>query len=159
MTRTFRPSDVQRLKEITIECFPGVSIDNAIESQYGAIAGHDWKWRKAMSIQEDVEANPAGVFVYETDGRVAGYITTRIDPESGIGWIPNLATNPADQGRGIGRALMDAALEYLRASGMRLARIETLEQNAIGQAFYPSVGFREVARQIHYAMDLSEPTG
>ena len=49
---------------------------------------------------------------------------------------------------------MQAALDYLRASGMRYAKIETLEQNRKGQAFYPSVGFQEVARQIHYLMRL-----
>jgi hypothetical protein len=37
---------------------------------------------------------------------------------------------------------------------MKLAKIETLMQNDIGSSFYPSVGFEEVARQIHYAMPL-----
>jgi hypothetical protein len=35
-----------------------------------------------------------------------------------------------------------------------MAKIETLEQNARGQALYPRFGFREVARQIHYVMSL-----
>jgi len=37
---------------------------------------------------------------------------------------------------------------------MTVGRIETLEQNAIGRQLYPSLGFLEVARQIHYAMPL-----
>ena len=37
---------------------------------------------------------------------------------------------------------------------MQVAKIETLEQNPIGQTLYPSLGFQEVARQIHYAMRL-----
>ena len=37
---------------------------------------------------------------------------------------------------------------------MEVAKIETLDQNPIGQKLYPSLGFREVARQIHYAMRL-----
>ena len=40
---------------------------------------------------------------------------------------------------------------------MQVAKIETLEQNAVGQALYPRAGFKEVARQIHYAMRLDEP--
>ena len=39
---------------------------------------------------------------------------------------------------------------------MTVAKIETLEQNPIGRHLYPSVGFIEVARQIHYAMPLSD---
>ena len=37
---------------------------------------------------------------------------------------------------------------------MTVAKIETLEQNPIGRQLYPSLGFQEVARQIHYAMPL-----
>ena len=37
---------------------------------------------------------------------------------------------------------------------MTVAKIETLEQNTIGRHLYPSLGFREIARQIHYAMSL-----
>jgi ribosomal protein S18 acetylase RimI-like enzyme len=32
--------------------------------------------------------------------------------------------------------------------------IETMENNAIGQRLYPSFGFEEVGRQIHYALKL-----
>jgi hypothetical protein len=38
---------------------------------------------------------------------------------------------------------------------MTVAKIETLEQNPIGRHLYPALGFREVARQIHFAMDLT----
>ena len=37
---------------------------------------------------------------------------------------------------------------------MQVAKIETLEQNPVGQKLYPSLGFVEVARQVHYAMRL-----
>jgi ribosomal protein S18 acetylase RimI-like enzyme len=50
--------------------------------------------------------------------------------------------------------LLEHALERFRAAGMTVAKIETLDQNPVGQHLYPSVGFKEVARQIHYAMRL-----
>jgi ribosomal protein S18 acetylase RimI-like enzyme len=49
---------------------------------------------------------------------------------------------------------MEAALDYLRSAGMTHAKIETLVSNERGQAFYPTVGFEEVARQIHYVCKL-----
>jgi ribosomal protein S18 acetylase RimI-like enzyme len=61
---------------------------------------------------------------------------------------------PQSQGKGLGRRLLEHALEYLRQQGMECARIETLEQNPIGSHLYPGLGFEEVARQIHYAMRL-----
>ncbi len=44
-------------------------------------------------------------------------------------------------------------------AGMELARIETLEQNHIGQHLYPKLGFTEFARQIYFAKDLKVREG
>ncbi len=157
MIRAYREGDLERLKEITVICFEGVSIDRNIESRFGVLGDHDWRWRKLMHIDADVAgANAQGVFVDEDldSGEVLGYITCRIDPESKIGWIPNMAVVPEARGRGVGKQLMERAFTYFRDAGMAIAKIETLEQNPIGQSFYPGVGFEEVGRQIHYAKQL-----
>lgn len=156
MIRPFRESDRSTLKDITAVCFDGVSIDQNIEHQFGMIADRTWQWRKVRHIDADADANPSGIFVAEEDGRIIGYITTRLDHGSKMGWIPNMAVLPDSQGRGIGKQLMHTALDYLRASGMAYAKIETLDQNTIGSTFYPKTGFVEVARQIHYVMPLIE---
>ena len=81
------------------------------------------------------------------------------DDETRIGWIHNLVVADGMRGRGLGRQLLEHALDHFRAAGMTVAKIETLEQNPIGRHLYPSVGFVEVARQIHYAMPLmDQPT-
>ena len=153
--RPYRPSDLERLKEITAICFETVSIDRNIEQRLGRIGGRDWRFRKLRHIDADVAGeNARGVFVCEEADEVVGYITTRIDGAARIGHIPNMAVHPGRQGRGIGRRLIDHALEFLRAEGMEAVRIETLEQNPVGSRFYPDVGFQEVARQIHYVMRL-----
>jgi ribosomal protein S18 acetylase RimI-like enzyme len=155
MIRPFRPDDLQRLKEITTICFDGVSIDRNIEDKFGSIGDQDWRFRKLRHIDADVAGdNARGVFVCEDDGQVVGYITTRLDRDSRIGWIPNMAVDPKYQGRGLGRRMMEHALEFMRAEGMEAAKIETLEQNPVGSRFYPEVGFEEVGRQIHYLMRL-----
>ena len=155
MIRLYEPRDLERLKEITAICFVGVSIDRNIEEKFGLLGGRDWRWRKLRHIDADVaDDNARGVFVCEQDGEVVGYITTRVDPESKIGWIPNLSVLPAHQSKGLGRKLVERALEHFREQGMECAKIETLAQNEIGSHFYPSVGFEEVARQIHYVMHL-----
>ena len=156
LIRTYRPNDLNTLKDIIIICFEGVSIDHNIEKRFGQFAETDWKERKAKHMDADITANADGIFVYEDDGTVIGYITTRIDHESKIGGIPNLAVLPGHQGKGVGRALMKAAFDYFEEQGMSVAKIETLDQNAIGQNFYPRSGFTEIARQIHYVMPLKD---
>jgi len=152
--RLYQSSDLEELKRITIEGFEGIAIDQNVERELGIVGSHDWRWRKARHVEEDVAANSDGVFVAEEDGRVLGYISTRIDPEAGKGRIPNLAVDRAARGRGIGRQLIEHALEYFRREGMAFVMIETMENNPVGQHLYPSCGFVEAGRQIHYAMKL-----
>jgi ribosomal protein S18 acetylase RimI-like enzyme len=147
--------DIETLKSITIASFGDVSIDANLERLWGPIGSHDWRWRKARSIDDDCQAEGAAVFVAVIDTQeLAGYVTTRIDQEARVGFIPNLAVRAKYQGHGIGRALLEHALDHFRQAGMQVARIETLEQNPIGQHLYPQLGFVEVARQIHYAVRL-----
>ncbi len=154
--RVYRPDDLARLQEITALTFGPVSIDKNMERLLGPFGPGDWRSRKVQAIADDCRAQPDGVFVAEhvTRQQVVGYVTTRLNHASGIGWIPNLAVDPEHQGQGLGRALLERAIAFLREGGMAVAKIETLEQNPIGQTLYPSLGFQEVARQIHYAMRL-----
>lgn len=152
--RPYQPCDLEEMRRITIEGFDGTAIDQHVERNFGPLAGHDWRWRKARQVDEDCEVNPVGVFVAEEDGAVLGYITTRLDRVVGKGRIPNLAVDSNAQGRGIGRNLIERAIEYCRAEGMAYVMIETMANNVVGQHLYPSCGFVEVGRQIHYAMKV-----
>ena len=152
--RPFRPADLDAIKKITETAFDPVSIDRNIEKQFGKLNQKDWVWCKARQIDADCELNPAGVLVAEVEGRVVGYVTCRIDRPTLVGWIPNLAVEVSRHRQGIGRNLLEAALAYFRAEGMRHARIETLQQNPVGPALYPELGFQEIARQIYYMMPL-----
>lgn len=152
--RPYQPSDLEHLKGLTTAGFVGVSIDHGIEDSFGLINGHDWRWRKARHIDDDVARDPAGVFVAEENGGIVGYITTWQDGEAGIGHIPNLAVAASHRNQGLGRTLIERALHHFRASGLTHAKIETLAQNAIGNHLYPSLGFIEVARQVHFVAKL-----
>ena len=79
---------------------------------------------------------------------------TGIDRESGKGRVPNLAVAAEFRGLGLGRQLIERALEYFRAEGLEYAVIETMAQNVAGNRVYPACGFVEVARQVHFARRL-----
>jgi ribosomal protein S18 acetylase RimI-like enzyme len=152
--RVYRPADLPELKRITVEAFDGIAIDQRVEEQLGVLHGHDWRWRKARHIEEDVAANPTGVFVAEQDNKILGYITTRLERDAGKGRIPNLAVIPEARGQGLARQLLEQALEYFRTEGMSFAMIETMAYNQIGNHLYPACGFIEIARQVHFARKL-----
>lgn len=154
LIRSYRSDDLPTLKRIMVAAFDGVSIDQGMQKLFGVIHGHDWQWRKARHLDEDAARNPSGIFVAEIDGRVVGFISTWLDREGGIGHIPNLSLEPDCRGKGFGRQLIEFALQRFRDAGLTHAKIETLEQNAIGNHLYTSLGFREVARQIHFVAEL-----
>ena len=152
--RPYRPDDLDAIKRLTVESFAGVTLEQNVEDVLGVLHGHDWRWRKARHLDEDAAANPGGMFVAEADGRVVGYVTTRVDREAGKGRIPNLAVAADRRGGGLGRRLIETALDYFRREGLTYCVIETMTQNEVGNHLYPVCGFVEVARQVHFARRL-----
>ncbi len=154
MIRAYCDTDRKALKEITARTFADVSIDRSIEQRFGLVGGTSWEQRKLSQIEAECDANPGGVFVYEENGTVIGFITVGLDHLTRQGRILNLAVDQGHQGKGLGTQLIERALQYMRDQGMELARIETLEDNAVGRHLYPKMGFEEIARQIYYARRL-----
>ena len=154
--RGYEARDQVRIRELTLEGFDGVSIDQNADRLLGLDSEPLWKTRKWAGVKTELEASPSDHFVAELDGEVIGYITTNPQPDAGIGQIPNMAVDARYRRRGVASSLIEHALHHLRACGMRVAKIETLVQNAQGQTLYPSFGFQEVARQIHYVRRLDD---
>ena len=154
LIRAYRASDLPELRRITVESFGSVALEQMLEHKFGVWNGRDWKARKADHIDDDVAACAEGCFVAEREGELMGYITIRLDRVNSKGRIPNLAVVEAARGLGLGRRLIMHAIDFMREEGIKIAQIETMASNAIGQHLYPSCGFEEVGRQVHYAMKL-----
>jgi ribosomal protein S18 acetylase RimI-like enzyme len=152
--RPFREDDRQPLKDLTVASFTNASIDKNIEDMFGKLGDTDWKTRKSEHIDDDVAVNVGGVLVAEYEGEIVGYITVVLNRAAKLGRIPNTAVDEQYRGLGIGKKLINAADEYMRSEGMTHAKIETLAQNEIGGYLYPKMGYREVARQVHYVKEL-----
>ena len=64
--------------------------------------------------------------------------------------IQNVAVHPLHRGRGLGRHLVEEALELGKRSGCRVALLEVRESNAIARSLYVSMGFREAGKRRRY---------
>ena len=144
-------SDLKGIVELTEKEFRSASIDAKIEDMIG---GTPWIQTKALVLKAELEKNPDCCFVALMDGELVGYITTSVVSIASRGVIANIAVSSKLQGRGIGRKLIDRALVFFKDIGLHQAKIETLASNQVGQHLYPSCGFREVERQVHYIMPL-----
>jgi len=94
-------------------------------------------------------AGVAPGFVWTEQGRVVGNVSLR----RALGWggflIGNLAVHPDWRGRGIARALMEAALEAIAARGGRWVGLEVRADNQVARHLYEGLGFREVGTTLH----------
>jgi predicted N-acetyltransferase YhbS len=151
--RRYNRRDRHAVLKIAVESFSGVCLDENIEKAFGKI-GAEWKQHKIDTIDYDLTNNPASCFVAEVEGEVVGFVCNRLYHNRSVGHVANLAVRTDMQGKGVGKALMNATLEFFRSSGMRYARIETLDQNERGKKFYPSLGFKEVGKQIFFFKKL-----
>lgn len=154
MIRRYQDKDLEALRRITGEVFGPGSIDYHLEKQFGLVKGRDWRSRKIRHVEWDLQAPRGAVFVKEMDGEVVGYITVVLDVEGGIGRMVNLAVAEKAQNRGFAHQLIEHALAWMKAEGMEVAKIETLEGNVKGEHIFPTMGFREVIRQVHFFKKL-----
>ncbi|MGD9518208.1 MAG: GNAT family N-acetyltransferase [Armatimonadota bacterium] len=154
--RRGRAEDAKWAADLARQVFAGVAVDYYIEQYFGSINGTHWDDRKAEQIRAEVAACPEAVVIAERDGEFVGFVTTAYDQATRIGRIPNLAVKASEQGRGVGKKLMQAAYELLTSQGATHLQIETLESNTRGMSFYPKLGFREITRKIYYFMEVEQ---
>ncbi|WP_418280175.1 ribosomal protein S18-alanine N-acetyltransferase [Halorubrum sp. DTA98] len=96
-----------------------------------------------------------GFLVADRGGEVVGYAVADSTPNFGrdIGHLKDLAVRPDSRGRGIGRALLCAALSTLRAQGAAVAKLEVREHNEVARSLYADEGFDPIRRLPRYYRD------
>ena len=102
------------------------------------------------SVSDFHECVAAGVpvLVAVDASGVVGYIVARGVADEGE--ILNLAVGDRYQRRGVGRALVRAALVSLAASGAQTLYLEVRESNDAARRLYEGLGFEILARRKHY---------
>ena len=97
------------------------------------------------------------VLVGRYHGAVAASVLVGHDGHRG--WVYYVATDPDRRAKGYGRAIMNAAEDWLRAAGIAKLQLLVRRENAMAGAFYQSIGYAE-AQTIVFAkwLDGREPT-
>jgi RimJ/RimL family protein N-acetyltransferase len=88
---------------------------------------------------------PDGLLVAIRDGRIAGWVklgpATPLPSSNHVKMINGLAVDPDQQGAGVGRALIEAAVERARALGARKVSLRVLGHNETARRLYERCGF------------------
>jgi ribosomal protein S18 acetylase RimI-like enzyme len=100
--------------------------------------------------------NSAVLVGREGDAVVA---TVMIGHDGHRGWVYYVAVDPGHRGKGHGRAIMNAAENWLREAGIAKLQLMVRRENVKAGAFYQSIGYAESQTTVFAKwLDGREPT-
>lgn len=86
-----------------------------------------------------LDANPEGCFVIEDRGKVLAYCFSRLWGK--VGWIGPLSVLPSEQGKGYGKQIVLAAVNYLKRRKTITIGLEMSAESSKNLEFYVKLGF------------------
>jgi len=130
--------------DCSIHLLSGEALEGAL--RLSSTAGWNQRledWRMLVGLA------PAASFAAVDGGRIVG-TAIGIDYQE-FSWIAMMLVDPAYRGRGIGRRLLEAAMDAVPAD-----RPIRLDATPMGRPLYASHGFRDEARLTRHAADADE---
>ncbi len=92
-------------------------------------------------IRKFLDRNPSTCFIARENNRIAGVILSGHDGRRG--YIHHTAVAEDSRFRGIGRALVEKAVEALREEGIHKVSFVVFKKNEDGNNFWKKLGFQE----------------
>ena len=142
LIRTHSPADVAPLREIAAASHVDTRffVDGRFDRAKCAEMYATW-------IEKSCRGWADVVFVAELDGVAVGYLSCHMKPDA-TGNIGLVGIAARAQGRGLGRRLVEAALEWFASRRAERATVVTQGRNVAAQRIYQACGFRTASVQL-----------
>ena len=104
----------------------------------------DWRQSQRKAVETTCIATDTTVWSAREGETIVGFAAVKLHTDNGMGEIYMVAVDPDHQGRGIGTALMQHAMAWMKEQGMVVAMVETGGDPGHGAArrTYEKLGFR-----------------
>jgi diamine N-acetyltransferase len=89
------------------------------------------------------DGGPWQPLVVYSGATVVGFVMEAVDPSDGSCWIGGVVIDSASQGRGFGRATMEALIARARAGSRPSVGLSYHPDNTVARQLYASLGFVE----------------
>lgn len=159
--RKFEAADLAGVVRLSLAAwapvFPSIAAD--LQPEVYEHFFPDWRKEQQAAV-EGVCADPqAQVWVADCEGEVGGFVVVQRRSPT-FGEIYMVAVDPARQRQGIGAALTEQAVAWMRQEGIVVAMVETGSDpgHAPARQLYEACGFR-LSRVARYFRYLPEGTG
>ena len=138
--RRLSPSDVEDLSDLLricwIDTYRGILPDSVIDT-----AIKDWQSKEILL--RGLESPRAFYAGYVVDGILVGMVSAgKIAPDTLK--IFQLYVRPGHQRKGIGKTLVDRAIQHFASDAVRKVVLEVEKGNQKGVSFYKKYGFQEL---------------
>lgn len=124
--RNMQLDDYDSVYALWLSC-PGMGLNNLDDSREG--------------ITKYLARNPDTCFVAVEDGRIIGSFLTGHDGRRG--YISHTAVSPSHQRQGIGKQLVEVALDALKQQDINKVNLVVFARNEKGNAFWEKMGFTQ----------------
>lgn len=111
-------------------------------------------WTRDDFVKEMTQNTCARYLVAEEEGRVMGFAGTWVVLDEAH--VTNVAVMQEYRGRGIGKMLTRALMQYAANLGVTYATLEVRRSNEVAQNLYKSLGFQYVGVRKRYYEDNGE---
>ena len=105
----------------------------------------NWAMQDLENRMSEPWFDPAGFFLCMHDKKIVGFCWTKIhhdfvnqDP---IGELYVIGVDPLEAGKGIGKAVCQEGLIYLKEKGIKQAMLYVDDENEAGKGLYKTLGF------------------
>ena len=102
-----------------------------------------WRVNQQQAVEDVCTGEDANVWVAIEADSTVGFVAAKLHSEDSMGEIYMVAVDPDWQGRGIGSALIEFALSWMKGEGMSIAMVDTGGDPGHGPArhTYEKAGF------------------
>jgi GNAT superfamily N-acetyltransferase len=147
--RPFDDRDAEAVVSLSLRAWAPVfaSIEQAMGSEiYRRLYPEGWRASQRQAVEAVCAAQKTRVWVAEVGASTVGFVAVEPHYERSIGEIYMLAVDPDYQGGGIGTALTEFALDWIKDAGMAVAMVETGGDpgHAAARRTYEKVGYTHV---------------
>ena len=124
----YNPHQLDAVIRLSLQAWSPVfeSIQNVLDADvYRAFYPDDWRVNQQKAVEDVCAAEDTNVWVAIAAGSTVGFVAVKLHSESSMGEIYMVAVDPDFQGHGIGSALIEFALAWMKDAGMSVAMVET----------------------------------
>ena len=92
---------------------------------YEAFYPDHWRVSQQKAVEDVCAGSDTNVWVAMEADSTVGFIAVKLHSDDSMGEIYMVAVDPDFQGQGIGSALIEFALDWMKEAGMSIAMVET----------------------------------